>query len=146
MRRRRAVCSFALRSSRVLKCPCALDKERQQWCQCREAHGYMDTYGYLHLGSIADTGYFGYLSITHTVVCVILALGWYPQYRSVSRIHATPALPQWRKPEHNFLEPSARSVLYCLFRGLVHRSNIPPTSLVAASDAFWSLLALCTIP
>ena len=27
--------------------------------------------GYLHLGSIADTGYFGYLSITHTVVCVI---------------------------------------------------------------------------
>ena len=53
----------------------------------------MDTYGYLHLGSIADTGYFGYLSITHTV-CVILALGWYPQYRTVSRIHATPALPR----------------------------------------------------
>ena len=59
----------------------------------REAHGYMDTYGYLHLGSIADTGYFGYLSITHTVVCVILALGWYPQYRSVSRMQCHPGPP-----------------------------------------------------
>jgi hypothetical protein len=49
----------------------------------REAHGYFGYHGYLHLGSISDTGYFGYFSITHTDVCVILALGWYPQYRII---------------------------------------------------------------
>ena len=27
---------------------------------------------YLDLSSITDTGYFGYYSITHTIVCVIL--------------------------------------------------------------------------
>ena len=36
-------------------------------------HGYQDTNGYFISGSIADTGYFGFHSITHTIVCVILA-------------------------------------------------------------------------
>ena len=57
---------------------------------CRVWHGYLDTYGYLLLGGIADTGYLGYLSITHTQVCVILTQGQYPRilvsmYRGYSR-------------------------------------------------------------
>ena len=36
----------------------------------RVVHGYIGYLGYLHLGSIADTGYLGYLCIAHTAVYV----------------------------------------------------------------------------
>ena len=49
--------------------------------------------GYLHLGSIADTGYFGYLSITHTAVCVIplknrycIGIAWILEHPCASRL------------------------------------------------------------
>ena len=46
----------------------------------RVVHGYIGYLGYLHLGSIADTGYFGYLCIADTAVLQILAQGQYCGY------------------------------------------------------------------
>ena len=40
--------------------------------QSREAHGYLDTLGYLKKASIADTGYIGYIGIAHTQYCAYL--------------------------------------------------------------------------
>ena len=46
---------------------------------------------YLDLSSITDTGYFGYYSITHTIVCVILAKKQYHiSIHGYYNVHGTP--------------------------------------------------------
>ena len=55
----------------------------------RAAHGYLGYLGYLTPCDTSDTGYFGYTCITHTPVCVILALRLYPVYRACIRILRT---------------------------------------------------------
>ena len=48
---------------------------------------------YLDLSSITDTGYFGYYSITHTIVCVILAKKQYHiSIHGYYNVHGTPGL------------------------------------------------------
>ena len=49
---------------------------------------------YLDLSSITDTGYFGYYSITHTIVCVILAKKQYHiSIHGYYNVHGTPGPP-----------------------------------------------------
>ena len=52
---------------------------------------------YLDLSSITDTGYFGYYSITHTIVCVILAKKQYHiSIHGYYNVHGTPGLGSHR--------------------------------------------------
>ena len=54
---------------------------------------------YLDLSSITDTGYFGYYSITHTIVCVILAKKQYHiSIHGYYNVHGTPGLC-WKRRE-----------------------------------------------
>ena len=56
---------------------------------------------YLDLSSITDTGYFGYYSITHTIVCVILAKKQYHiSIHGYYNVHGTPGFKVlWESPE-----------------------------------------------
>ena len=96
--------------------------------------------GYLHLGSIADTGYLGYLCIAHTAVCAILAQGQY----CVLRIRIADTAPpptqsgtdtpddthtEARKqvnprsldrPTFHFLSPFAHPPIHCVLPAHIH--------------------------
>ena len=57
---------------------------------------------YLDLSSITDTGYFGYYSITHTIVCVILAKKQYHiSIHGYYNVHGTPGF----NGSHTHLQP-----------------------------------------